>query len=516
MIRGRTEPRVFTPPLRELTPETSLGFLCVEFCEEVLKVELLPWERWLLIHAMEITGSVDDGWSFRFRVILTIVSRQQGKTFLCELIADFWLFCLNCDLVLGTAQNVETAEEVWEGAISRAEAEPELKRLIARIRRSNGGKSFELVNGGKYKVAAATRKGARGKRSDLVIMDELREQQSWDGWAAVSKTTLARPNAQLWAMSNAGDGSSVVLNHLRRQGHAALGDPDGICGDEHAPAPFDLGDDSLFIAEWSADPALDLDTREGFEEAVRQSNPSLGYGFLTMRALTSARRTDPPEVFMTECLCKWVESRLKPPFPDGAWEAGTDPESRIAPDSQRCWAVDVSGDRGRSSIAVAGLRADRDIHAELVAYRDGIGWVPKWFAERADPARPARVAIQGRGAPASALVEVLAAIDGVEVVEVVGRDVSSWHATFYDSVAACLEDEPDAPRLKHRPQAALDLAAATAQTHSFGDGVWAFDRMKSPGDVSPLIACVLAAGALGKKETVPRASAYEGAGLMVL
>ena len=41
---GSTEPRICTPPLRPLTPETSLGFEVVEFADEVLGVELLPWQ----------------------------------------------------------------------------------------------------------------------------------------------------------------------------------------------------------------------------------------------------------------------------------------------------------------------------------------------------------------------------------------------------------------------------------------------------------------------------------------
>ena len=51
---GSEEPRIFTPPLRELTPETSLGFSVVEFAEEVLEIQLLPWQRWFLIHALEL------------------------------------------------------------------------------------------------------------------------------------------------------------------------------------------------------------------------------------------------------------------------------------------------------------------------------------------------------------------------------------------------------------------------------------------------------------------------------
>lgn len=517
-IKGITAARVFTPPLRELTPETTLGFLFEDFCREMCGVELLPWQRWLAQHALEIVGDIETGWRFRFRVILAILARQQGKSFFLALLSDFHLYALGSELVLGTAQNIEQAEEVWEDAIGYAEANPEMKARISRVRRSNGGKALELVGGERYKIVAASRKGARGKRSDLIIMDELREQQTWDGWGAISKTMMARPNAQLWATSNAGDASSVVLNHLRRLGHATAGDPDGICnGDSEEEVAIEFEDDSLFLAEWSADPVLDISNPDAFELACKQANPSLGYGFLTYRSLKSARATDPPDVFATECLCRWVEARIVPPFPEGAWEAGTDDVSIIARDSEVTYGLDLSGDREFSSIAAAGYRPDLDIHVEVIARQKGAGWVRDWLIRHANPERPIRVALQGRGAPVSSLAEILAMIDGVEIIECAGREVAGWTGDFWDGVNACLEGgEADVPRIYHRTQPVLDLAAHVARTKSMGDGAFAFDRIKSTADVAPLIACVMALGALNKREAPVRASAYEDAGLLVL
>ena len=51
---GITTPRIFTPPLRELTPETSNGFAVIEFAEKFLHVHLYPWQKWLLIHGLEL------------------------------------------------------------------------------------------------------------------------------------------------------------------------------------------------------------------------------------------------------------------------------------------------------------------------------------------------------------------------------------------------------------------------------------------------------------------------------
>ena len=150
MIKGKTEPRIYTRPLRELTPNTSLGFAFSDWCECVANVELLPWEKWLAVHALEITGDFESGWAFRFRTVLVLIARQNGKSLFAELVALFFMYVLGVGLVLGTAQNLDTAEEVWDAAIDRASDSEEMRAMIARVRRVNGGKSFELVNNSKY------------------------------------------------------------------------------------------------------------------------------------------------------------------------------------------------------------------------------------------------------------------------------------------------------------------------------------------------------------------------------
>ena len=52
--KGHSEPRIFTPPLVELTPQTSLGFEAIEFCERFLGLELRPWQKFVLIHGLEL------------------------------------------------------------------------------------------------------------------------------------------------------------------------------------------------------------------------------------------------------------------------------------------------------------------------------------------------------------------------------------------------------------------------------------------------------------------------------
>jgi phage terminase large subunit-like protein len=77
---------VFTPPLRELTPQTSKGFECIEFAEDILDVTLLPWQKWLLIHALEL---LEDG-TYRFRKVIVLVARQNGKSWRWQKLSRNW------------------------------------------------------------------------------------------------------------------------------------------------------------------------------------------------------------------------------------------------------------------------------------------------------------------------------------------------------------------------------------------------------------------------------------------
>ena len=522
-VTGHVEPRIFTPPLRELTPSTSFGYDVIEFADKVLGLDLLPWQRWLLIHALEVEGDLDGEWNFRFRTVVVEVARQQGKTFLGKVLAAAFLYLLGVGLIIGTAQDLEQAEDTWSALVDMVMDDPDLKAEVEHVWRTNGAKRLQLTGGRDYRVRASTRKAGRGKSADLVLMDELREHRDWEAWGALTKTVIARSNALVWCMSNAGDGTSVVLRHLRLQAHAALGDPDGIVKalGGLVDRPDDDEDDGSALGwfEWSAPPTADPSDVDAWAAA----NPSLGHT-VTMRALRSAFSTDPPDVFRTECLCQWVEAVVQPPFPEDSWRGGTDPRSSIPIGAPFSVGIDVSADRQHSAIAVCGRRADGLLHGEVVAYDHGIGWVVDWLRERVGREgwpQPIRVAMQGRGAPASAIIELVAAIDGVEVVECVGRDLGAWCGRLWDAVAASAPDaKSDATRLMHIPQPVLDLAANVATTRPVGDGAWAWDRAKSREDVSPLVALTMAHGletrVPTKDETRRAPSAYATRGVRMV
>lgn len=461
-LYGSETPRIWTKPRRRLTPKTSRGFEVITFAKEVLGIELLPWQQWLLIHALELNP---DG-TYRFRTLCILVARQNGKTTLVQVLALWRMFLDGCNLVLGTAQSLDTAEECWDGAVQMAQGVDELRDEIAQVVQVNGKKSMRLVTGERYKVQAANRRGGRGLSGNMVVLDELREHQTWDAWGAITKTTMAKDDAQIVGLSNAGDASSVVLSHLRTV----------------AMAETDSPDTSIGIFEWSAEDGCDKDDWK----AIAQANPSLGYT-ITKGAILDALRTDPEAIFRTEVLCQWVENIASGPIPVGSWQMRLDKDSTLAPGDTIAFAVDTSWDRSTTWIAAAGFRADGMPHVEVVASHYGTDWVVPWLRERQDRYDPLAIALQGTGAPVSSLTEPLVEAFGDLVLNLGGQDLARASGAFYDSVV-------NGP-LAHIGQPPLDDSIQHAVARPAGDA-WLWDRKHSQVDIAPIVAVTEALHAL--------------------
>jgi len=470
-LLGSTTPRIFTPPLVRgrrgpcgcgcaLTPASSLGFSATDFAEEVLGFDLIPWQRWLLIHALELRP---DG-RFRFRTVLVLVARQNGKTTIVE-VKNLWkMFVLRVPLVIGTAQNLDVSEESWDKAVEIVESIPELAAEVPReggVVRVNGKKSLKLVHGSRWKVAAASRRGGRGLSGDDVNLDELREHQTWDSWAAVTKTTMARRKAQIWAFSNAGDDRSVVLNDLVEKGRATATDP---------------GEDaSLGHFEWSAPDNCPIDDPAMW----RLANPSLGYPQgISVEALRAALETDPEPIFRTECLCQRVPDLLPSKIPVTAWVKLADPASQLSGGLVLSW--EVSWDRGHAAIGVAGYRADGRAHIELIDYRPGTDWLPGRFGELVGR-HPVTATVFNPSGPGASLL--------TEVTERLPPKLEPHALTAREMANACgyLYDQTIAGQLRHLGDDRLLEALRKSATRPLVDA-WAWDLKHSVGEISGLSA----------------------------
>jgi hypothetical protein len=510
---GCEAPRIWTPPLRELTPETSLGFECIQFAEDILGLELMPWQRWFLIHALELhpTDTGSDGKPlFRFRKVIFLVGRQNGKSTVMQALTLWRMFVDRCSLVIGTAQDLEIAETLLRESYELAEEVDELKSEMGSLVRGSGKMSFRLSSGETYKVKAASRRGGRGLSGQLVLLDELREHQSWDAWAAVTKTTNAQERAQIYGISNAGDASSIVLRYLRKMAHAELGDPDKLNSDV---GPEDLleddeevDDSALGIFEWSAPPGALL----GDRDAWAQANPSLGYR-VRESTLASDAKTDPEWVFRTEVLCQWSDGTLEGPFPPGAWDAGkwSPGKTKVPPQivgKVKC-GIAMSQDRGMTFVSFAGRDARGRAQVEIVARRAGDEWVEEWLRDPKRALLVEEIAGQGRGAPESGLVEALR-LSGLPVVKWEASGLPEGCGRFYDAVR-----DND---VTHLAWPELDVAAATAVPRLTEAGSFVWDRKRSPVDVAALMAANAAHWLLTRPSEKPTESVYESRGMVTL
>lgn len=497
VLYGVTEPRLFPKPLRRLTRHTTLGFEAIEFAEVVLGWTLFPWQKWFLKHALEL---LPDG-TPRFKTIVLMIARQNGKTTIIQILTLWKMYVQGARLTLGTAQKEDTAKEVWKSTLEIAQSIDYLAAEIPEkggISTTNGSIQFRLIGGQRYKVGTANRRGGRGLSVDgFAIIDELREQTSWEAWSAITKTTAAKATGQVVAMSNAGDASSVVLRTLRESALEGL---------ENGTSQ------SLGWFEYSAPDDCDKWDRA----AWAMSNPSLGWNpELQESTLEAFAETDPEDVFRIEVLCQFWTRSSESMFPGETWVSKLDASSFITDDSPLVLSVAAwqkEGTIGRASICAAGLRSDGNRHVEVISSRPGLDWVVDKLVKDYELSGADSVIIQARGAVASRWIPDLRE-RGVNVVEFGGGDITIAHGSFYQGIIA----GDDAPkRVFHIGQENLTLAASEAQIKPLG-GQWVFDLDHDVVDVTPLVGCAQALHGLESSLTkVQRRSAYEDSGLVVV
>jgi len=518
---------LWTKPLRELTPDTSLGFEAID-AARIAGRHLHPWQEWFLIHSLELAlGSFtsDPFPVLRFKTVLLLVSRQNGKSFIMST-RLLWRMLMwegpedDPALILGAAHKLNAAEEILDlstKALQRSVG----RKYIAHKSNVNGNKYLELSNGSRYKCEAASDDGGRGLSVTDLAFDELRQQRDWESWSALTNTTNARFSSQVIAVSNAGTAKSEVLRGLRKQGLARMADWDKYVasGIQSVEEFANSHDTTMGLFEWSAPDECDIWDRDGWAQA----NPSMGYedehgiAYVTEETLASkaalvgvgGAEGVPEHVFRTENLCQWVTVDAESPFGAGTWESRHDPDSSIAPGSQVMLSVDVSAKRDMAYFAVAGWRDDGRAHVEVITQRAGTEWVIPTLVEKFAGIGAESIVIQGKGAPASALIEHLHAA-GLPVMECAGPDLGAAMGAFYDAVRN--------GSVFHVAQPVLDVAAATAVVKKLGD-VFVLDRSKSPMDVAPLIAAEQAywgLTVLASRAGKPKTSSYETRGMVVV
>ncbi|HEX5120353.1 MAG TPA: terminase [Pseudonocardiaceae bacterium] len=471
---------MWTRPLRELTEDTSFGYDVIWFAGHVLGVELFPYQEWLLIHLGEL---LPDGRP-RFRKALVMIARQNGKSLVAKILILYWLFIEHQRKVLATSTNRDYARVAWYETLDMIkECEWLAKRLNNRETKfATGSEVITTTDRCIYKFAASNRRAGRSLTLNRVLLDELREHQSFEAWDAVTPTQKTIRDAMLVALSNAGGTEAVVLNQFRDE---------ALAGDN----------DRIGIFEWSAEPDLPADDVGG----ILASNPLVGYLVDLDELLVDARAAmaaggEKLAGFYVEQLCRAVP--VLDPAVNGWADCGTDEPTDLAEHRARtvlCYDVALDGSH---ATAVVGCLLEGTVHLEVVHAWAGYGCSRAVAVELPEIVERVRPALVGRfpNGPAATVGAELAARKGPRrgwpprgvKLEEITNDVAGVCMSFSDLVQAGQVQHPNDPL--------MDAQVATAQRQRRGE-LWTFGRSASGG---PIDAVYAAAGAAWLARKLPR------------
>jgi hypothetical protein len=468
VLLGSQVPRIYHVP--EMTSTT--GPEVIEVCNEVGLV-LDSWQQLVLNRGL---GEKPDG-TWAALTAAVVCPRQNGKNAIEEALELGGLFVLHEQGILHTAHEQATASEQFRRLLGLIDGSRYLRRRIQRVVRGKGSEAIEFQSGQRIFFKTRTGSGARGFTINRIICDEAYEL-SEAALAAVSPTTLTDPNAQTWFFSSAVDQQTnqngIVL---ARQRVAALAGAPGLAYFEWSVPG---GDPSRVPESIATDPIM-----------WAQANPGLGIR-LAPEALERERVKLGPRKFAVECLGigDWPDTS------DGAanvidlgrWDALADDGSELA--GPVFLAFDVAPDRSSAAIGAAALRADGKTHVELVEHAKGTGWVAQSLAERVEAltAVPGAIVCDATG-PAGSLVTA--------VEEALGREITIVSAKEHAQAFGLFVDAVEQGTLRHLGDAELRAALDGATKRPLGEA-FAWSRIKSDVDISPLVACTLALWACGQ------------------
>lgn len=497
-VLGSITPRLFTPPLVTgapgpcgcgcaLTPETSYGFDVIDFATDVLLFPPDPWQRWALIHGCEL---LPDGRP-RFRQLLLLVSRQNGKSAIAVILTAFWQFVDTVPMILGTSTKLDYAKEAWDKTVKLVERAKLLDAYHDKrwTRNANGEQESWTRADSRYKIAASNDQGGRSLTIHRLVLDELRHHYSYLAWGASVPAGNAVRDFQVWALSNAGDDRSVVLNDLRKAALAFIETGEGW--------------DRFGLLEWSAPEGADpLDVH-----ALAQANPNLGYRLDAEALLGDAVKAvkaggEALTMFKTEVMCIRVP-HANPAIDSTAYARALLPGTLEGVRDRVAMVFDVANSMQHATLYAAAVLPDGTTRVAAVKEWSGAGCADA--AARELPGVLGAMRVKPRlfgwlpGSPAAAVATKLKDRDdarrtawpprGVQVEELRG-ELTAVCMGFAELVSA--------GKLARVEEPLLDGQALAAEKLPRGDA-WVFSR-KGEGDCDALYA---AAGAAYLAAIVP-------------
>jgi hypothetical protein len=450
-VLGVQTPRIHTP----LNDLPSRGGELIDLASS-LGIELMEWQKFALIHTHKVKP--DGRWATPVNTI--VVARQNGKSFLQLIRILGGLFLWDENLQIGSAHRLSTSLEQFRAMVQIIEKNDSLAKQVKKIRWQHGGEEIETLTGNRFIVRAGG-SAARGvSRPSTIHLDELREMTDIESFASLRYTLMAASNPMVMAYTNAGDSSSVVLNQFRDRALASIA---GVA-------------DDIGYFEWSAP------TDEISVENARHSNPSMGT--LIHADNIKSVLNDPPDVVMTEVLCRWVVA-INSAVDAASWGNCLDKSADLDIDKLTWLAIDLSPDRRHASlIGAQKIGGEQFVVKLLHTWQNDLQLDDKAIAnDLADYARkyPTEYVLYSR--KTSAAVAARLAPAGIPIF-----DMDGVYPQACDEMLSAI----NSGRLKHRGQAQLSEEVLAAVQLRRGDGGWVIGRRASQSVVCGAVAVALA------------------------
>jgi phage terminase large subunit-like protein len=449
---GKTEPRLHTKYADDLP---SRGQELIDLAIK-LGEPLMPWQELVAIESMRVKD--DERWAFP--QIGVLVARQQGKSHLMRL-RILWGLLNGEKLQILSAHKLAVSLEHFNQLLDLIEQHDWLLSQMKKIRRTNGQEEIQFNNARRFKVVANNAAGRGYAGAETIYLDELREHKDYGAWSAITKTQLAAKNPALFAFSNAGDATSMVLNEMRDRGLATI---QGVT-------------DSLLWLEWSAPPNTNISI-----ESAAWANPAMGRTVHVDNI--KATFNEPEAVVRTEVMCQWVDT-LQSPWSPNAWNQCADPDLIVEPGQQTYLAFDVTPRRNQASL-VASQIIDGKIALGLVQTFDSDTALDDLTIANAvaDWARAYDVTEIAYSKNTGQAVAARLASAGIMTTAIDGRAF----AMACDQMLSAMEHH----RLIHKDEVTFNKHVSACARIPFAEGGWLIGRRASNANVTGAVAAAMA------------------------
>lgn len=404
--------------LREAPGDHEHGRKNIELARRA-GVKPMPWQE-NEINAMNATQE-DGKWTHSDAIL--IVPRQNGKSLIVALVVLYRIFVLG-QKVLFTAQQWDTAKELWEETWKIVKSRRFLQKLVTSRTCSQGRGTIFLSNGGRVVFTTRSEDAGRGlTKIDLLIYDEAYNLTDGE-MAALSFLSQAAEDPQVFFMS-----SSVHKDFPQHQNGKVLS-----AMRQQALEEWD-SEEPAYLAEYAAPKELDPSD----EQTWRISNPSYGVISTRKKMLRIMKRmnTEAGRVnFGVEALgwASWFEdltgTEFTPVVSDEDLDEVMTVDAPMLSHSVVC--VDASPDREFCSIALGGKAGDQ-VYG-MVGYHSALNVkvVVDAIIEVIEVANPMAILIDPKS-PAEVLVAPLEKA-GYDVTKLSWSDVKSSTAAFLQGV----------------------------------------------------------------------------------